>query len=123
VILTDFTDKDRPTEHWLLREFADRSLSVFLGSKFDNSGKKYFIKEKEKKKGDEAHPQPLETPVGVTSTSAKRTSPAANQKLPINILLDNSAIPSNKKGQKKRSFRSNTHPPQSLTLQFIGEAC
>ena len=28
------------------------------------------------------HPQPLETPVGVTRTSAKRTSPAANQKLP-----------------------------------------
>jgi hypothetical protein len=51
VILTDFTDKDRPTEHWLFREFADRSLSVFLGSKFDNSGKKYFIeKEKEKRR-------------------------------------------------------------------------
>lgn len=35
---TDFTDKDRPAEHWLLGEFADSSLSVFLGSKLDDSG-------------------------------------------------------------------------------------
>ena len=39
VILTDFTDKNRSAEHWLLGEFANSSLSVFLGSKFDDSEK------------------------------------------------------------------------------------
>jgi len=69
-----------------------------LGKQIRQFWENISLKKRKEKKGDGAHPQPFETPVGVTSTSAKRTSPAANQKLPINILLDNSAIPSNKKG-------------------------
>ena len=61
------------------------------------------------KREERTHPQPLETPVGVTRTSAKRTSPAANQKLPINILFQVVQTSINKKQQKRATPRAPPH--------------
>jgi hypothetical protein len=62
----------------------------------------------------DTHPQPFDTPVGVTSTSANRTSPAANpkRKTPINIL--STTRPFHQKTEKNKLILATSHSSSSL---------
>ena len=64
--------------------------------------------------GERTHPHPFETPVGVTNTSAKRTSPAIQpqKKTPINIL---SVIPAIQQRRNREEKKIKGHYPHDHT--------
>jgi len=113
--MTDLSDENRPTEQRLLRKFAYSTLRVFRRSKLDDTGIRTISLSKTTTfQKPSTHPHPLETPVGVTRTSANRTSPAANPKRKKNshqYPLDNSTIHQQKNWKNTRAL-----PPHKLTL-------
>ena len=73
------TNEDRAPKQQLLGELSDRTLRVLLRGKFDNTRRSVSLGAYSSKI-EKAHPHPFETPVGVTKTSANRTSPANDPK-------------------------------------------
>ena len=91
---TYLTNEDRAPEQQLLRELSDGTLGVLLRSKLDDTARLVSLCAYSSMM-NVTHPHPLETPVGVTRTSAKRTSPANNpkRKLPsINHPLNSPSV-------------------------------
>lgn len=75
---TNLSDEHRSAKKWNFGKLPDCSLRILLGYKFDDSANRVLVARPTVGRKC-THPQPLDTPVGVTSTSANRTSPAANQ--------------------------------------------
>ena len=74
--MTYLTDENRAAQKELLGELTDRALCVLLGGELDDSVGCSIGTDSQTRQETGTHPHPLETPVGVTRTSAKRTSPA-----------------------------------------------
>jgi len=110
IFKTHLANENRATKEWLLRQLTNSPLSILLRSKLDNPGQgiQFNTKKTLKKK---TYPHPLDTPVGVTRTSAKSTSPAAKPKSPINT-LPTQLIPSKRKMFRKEKACTLSSPTQ-----------
>jgi hypothetical protein len=105
-------DEHRAPKEGHLRQLAHRALGIFLRRELDDAAGLLVMLVKRKK--GEAHPQPLETPVGVTSTSAKSTSPAnqSQKKTSNQYPLDDSANSQKHEKMHIRSLSSTASRPQ-----------